>query len=172
MIPFAPSLAAARVLLSDETYRPRQGKELARTLIAGDRLLTVPVEGGASRLKRLSQNLSEIMISDHGAWRREHLGAWNAVYGKTPFFPYLYPLLEAAYANHSHGSLTEFNDALWMIVTDFLNLDETMPAIKNLADTNPDRLEEIRKELTTKVNLNYSIFDAIFRLGKNIIFLL
>lgn len=141
-------------------------------MIAGDRLLTVPVEGGASRLKRLPQNLSEILISDHGAWRREHLGAWNAVYGKTPFFPHIFPLLEAAYANHSQGSLTEFNGALWMIVKDFLKPGETMPAIRDLADANPERLEEIRKELTTKVNLNYSIFDPIFRLGKNVIFLL
>lgn len=162
----------AQTLLSDEPYRPRQGKELARTLIAGDRLLSVPVEGGASRLKRLPQGLAEIMISDHGAWRREHLGAWNAVYGKTPFFPYLYPLIEEAYANHSHGSLSEFNDALWKIALDFIQADETLSAVRELADHNPDRLEEIRKELTTKVNLNYSIFDAIFRLGKNVIFLL
>ena len=153
-------------------YRPKQGKELARTLIAGDRLLTVPVEGGASRLKRSPQNLSEIMISDHGAWRREHLGAWNAVYGKTPFFPYLYPLIEEAYENNSHRSLAEFNDALWKIALDFIRADETLSAVREMAHTNPERLEAIKTELTTKVNLNYSIFDAIFRLGKNVIFLL
>ena len=112
------------------------------------------------------------MISDHGAWRREHLGAWNAVYGKTPFFPYLFPHLEEAYANHSHGSLAEFNEALWGIIKDFLNPDETLPAIREMAAANPERLKAIRNELATKVNLNYSIFDAIFRLGKNAVFLL
>lgn len=172
MIPFAPSAAAASVLLRGEQFRPKQGKEFARTKIAGEMLLTVPVVGGASRLKHLPHNLSEIIISDHGSWRREHLGALNAAYGKTPFFSHIYPLIEEAYKVSSYGSLAEFNEALWKIVTDFLDIENIRRYLNDAEITCPGRFNDIKEELKTKVNLNYSIFDALFRLGKNTVFIL
>ena len=170
VIPFAPALDAVRKLRNGECVH--WGKDLARTRIAGDVLLSVPVEGGASRLKRKGVDPAELNISDHGAWRREHLGAWNAVYGKTPFFQHLYPLIEKVYNEHSHASLAEFNAAMWCVVTDFLGSDAAMNDLERMKGEVPRRFEDIRNELATKVNLNYSIFDALFRLGKNIIFLL
>ena len=172
VIPFAPSLSVVRTLLTGECSRRRFGKDLARTLIAGERMLSVPVEGGSARLKRTGIDPRDVQISDHGVWRREHLGAWNAVYGKTPFFAHLYPLIEEAYNAHSRGSLAEFNGALWNVVADFLGLDSALESLDKMKMANAQRFFEIREEFATKVNLNYSIFDALFRLGKNVLFLL
>ena len=172
MIPFAPSLSSARELLSDSSSGVWRGKELARVRIAGDRILSVPVEGGASILKRRAGYSRSIMISEHGAWRREHLGAWQALYGRAPFFTHLFPRIEHAYEAHSSASLEEFNDALWEIVMNFLDLGNNLPCLAELRLSNPGRVEDLHKEFSIKVNENYSIFDALFRLGKNTLFLL
>lgn len=170
IIPFAPSAEIAiRILCgSDEHFG---GKMLARTLIAGDRTLSVPVEGGGSRLKTSRQDiLSSLLISDHGRWRQEHLGAWNAAYGRTPYFQHVFPRIEEVYRLNSHGTLAEFNRALFGIVTDILPPD-LRESLRQMSVSDPLRLRELREYHTTKVNLNYSIFDAIFRLGKNTIWI-
>lgn len=172
MIPFAPSLSTARELLSTSSSAGWRGKELARVKIAGDRVLSVPVVGGASILKHRVADPHSIMISDHGTWRREHLGAWQALYGRTPFFPHLFPRIENAYEIHSSATLCEFNEALWEIVVKFMDLGNNMPYLAELQLSHPRRVDDLRKEFSIKVNENYSIFDALFRLGKNTLFLL
>lgn len=112
------------------------------------------------------------MISDHGRWRQEHLGAINATYGKTPYFPYIFPELEKIYWEKSNGSLGEFNRELFEFVYRFLDVDSIRKAIDEMNLRNPRRLGQLKRELETKVNLNYSIFDALFRLGKNTAFVI
>lgn len=170
MIPFAPDIPLTRQILRDPGAR-FVGKALARTLISGERLLSVPVIGGSSMLKHTRGNMAQIMISDHGRWRQEHLGAWNATYGKTPFFQYLFPEIERVYMERSHSTLQEFNDSLFGIVTTFLDPDTLLPSLNELKNTNPERFAELRMEYERKVNLNYSIFDALFRLGRNSIWI-
>lgn len=171
ILPFAPSLELTAAIL-DGNSGPFCGKMLARTLIAGDRQLSVPVEGGASRLKTSRQDiLATLPISNHGRWRQEHLGAWNAAYGKTPYFPHIFPKIEEAYRKHSHGTLAGFNNALFHIVTDMLQAEGVKASLKEMIERNPGRVRELREYHATKVNLNYSIFDALFRLGKNIVWI-
>ena len=69
------------------------GKSFARLLLP-DTILTIPVEGGAAILKR--RNACPI-LSEHGKWRREHLGAIRTIYGRTPYFIHLMPRLEEIY---------------------------------------------------------------------------
>lgn len=164
-LPFAPSLALFREIIAGKEIP--YGKEWARCLIAGDLFLSVPIEGGAACLKSKHVDISSLIISDHGRWRQEHLGAWNSVYGKTPFFDHLFPKIKRAYSEHSHGNLAEFNSNLFNIALRFLDLEKVMPDIRELYKSQPNRAEQLRAEITTKVNLNYSIFDALFRLGKN-----
>lgn len=164
-LPFAPSLAATKLIVKGESIP--FGKEWGRCLISGDRLLSVPMEGGASLFKRKNIDFEQFVISDHGRWRQEHLGAWNAVYGKTPFFPYIFPKIEEAYKNDSHGTLAEFNASLFDIFIKFLDLRSLETSLDILKKENPERLELLSKEYETKVNINYSIFDTLFRFGKN-----
>ena len=169
-IPFAPDLSLTREILAGVRVSP--GKGFARTVIEGDRILSIPVVGGSGILKRSDINLDKIMISDHGRWRQEHLGAINATYGKTPYFPYIFPELEKIYREKSNGSLGEFNRELFEFVYRFLDVDSIRKAIDEMNLRNPRRLGQLKRELETKVNLNYSIFDALFRLGKNTAFVI
>ena len=174
-VPFALSLGRMREYL--RTGRADASpRDAARTLIAGPDgrpdMLSVPVDGGRSVLKRRDADLHRIAISEHGRWRQEHLGAWNAAYGKTPFFIHLFPQVEEVYATASRSSLGEFNNALLSAALTFLDYQECSGLIEDAERENPSRLAEIRRELATKVNTELSIFDALFRLGKNTVFLL
>ncbi len=169
-IPFAPSVAVMRELLRGDGFK--YGKDRARCLISGNRLLSIPVEGGASILRNPDISIERIRISDHGRWRQEHLGAWNAAYGKTPFFIHLFPLLEEAYELHSYGSLKEFNYSVFEIIRVFVNYDGIRDDVKRFRDENPGRYSQVINDLETKVNINYSIFDSLFRLGKGVSLLL
>lgn len=134
-------------------------RDVARTLVGdgpGMRVLTVPLVGGADVLKR---DNPYPFLSGHGKWRREHLGAWAAAYGKTPYFCHLMPEIEKIYAEFADGSpLEEFNRAFHRLAIHWLE-----PAASALLDA--DALG-LCKELSTKVNGSASIFDAIFRFGK------
>ena len=164
-VPFAPSAGIFCRLLAGETRFAETA--LRRTLIKGDRLLSVPVEGGKRALA-----LEDPCLSDHGRWSEVHLGAWNAAYGKTPYFPYLFPQMEAVYRNETLATLGEFNSALLGVVMDWLEPALLLPELERMNSLHPARFEEVEKYFETKVNYNYSIFDALFRLGKDTVFAL
>lgn len=164
-VPFAPSAGIFCRLLAGETRFAETA--LRRTLIKGERLLSVPVEGGKRAL-----TLEDPRLSDHGRWREVHLGAWNAAYGKTPYFPYLFPQMEAVYRNEAQLSLREFNSALLEVVLRWLEPGVLLPELERMKSLCPSRFEEVEKYFETKVNYNYSIYDALFRLGKDTVFAL
>lgn len=155
---FAPSLATWR---GDE--RPNT-KMRNRTIIAGGQRLSIP-------LVKQSPDPNDPLISDHGRWRDVHLGAWNAAYGKYPFFIHLYPQLKAVYQTKSHSTLSHFNQALAKLIENWIPVEKMKPEINRMRQENPTRYAEIRQEYETLINAEYSIFDAIFRLGHECIFL-
>lgn len=136
------------------------GKRFARCEISGG-TLTVPVSGGSGVLKRRG---CEPMLSEHGKWRREHLGAWNAAYGRTPYYAHLMPEIEGVYARSEGMTLEEFNSALLQVALGWLDIEAAKEA--------GVRLDGVREEARNKVNEELSIFDAIFRLGKYGVFAL
>lgn len=173
--PFAPSAAWMAEMLRQEaegqdSLQSRlaanrlcgiEGKDFARCEIEGRRL-TVPVEGGGSQLKR---RLASPMLSEHGKWQREHLGAWNAAYGRTPFYPHLMPMLEEVYAE-ADGSmpLEEFNSRLLLAAIDWLDYQDVAADRERLADF----INAYKKRVAPQL----SIFDLIFRYGKDSVFAL
>lgn len=169
-VPFAPSLSLTRNFLAGESLVC--GKEWARCMVQGDQFLSVPVQGGASCLKGRHVDVGSLLISDHGKWRQEHLGTWNAIYGKTPFFDHLFPKIKHIYACYSNGTLGEFNSKLFELAMKFLDLKNLAPDITEMQNSRPELIQQLRVEYETKVNLNYSIFDALFRLGRNTIWVL
>lgn len=54
--------------------------------------LIVPVHKGKTRL-----TTSEVRVSYHHDWKREHLQAIKSAYGKSPFFDHYFPQIEALY---------------------------------------------------------------------------
>lgn len=117
--------------------------------------LTVPVEGGASTLKKPE---AEPLLSDHGKWRREHLGAFAAVYGRTPYFQHLMPEIAEIYDGSHEITLEDFNSRLLQLAIKWID-----PSIRNQMHGS---LQKVRKETADRLNFDISIFDALFRLGK------
>lgn len=134
-----------------------RGKDFARTPIAGG-TLTVPVEGGSHALKSRG---ADPAVSEHGKWRREHAGAWLAAYGRTPFFAHLMPEMEEAYALSPGMRLEDFNRLMLRVAMRWIDLSV-------LGD---GRFGSKHSEIRNVINYDLSIFDAIFRLGKETSFI-
>ncbi|MDE7180758.1 MAG: WbqC family protein [Muribaculaceae bacterium] len=155
------------------------GKSFARCRIASGGL-TVPVEGGAHALKSARPGSPfDPPLSDHGKWRREHLGAWHATYSRTPYFAHLMPDIEQVYAasempeetvaegavsSGGISTLEEFNSALLGVVLSWLDTD----ALR----TDPRIHRRMHPEITLLVEDDLSIFDLLFRIGPDALFAL
>lgn len=136
------------------------GKEFARCRISTG-VLTVPVEGGAGILKRRN---SDPVLSEHGKWRREHLGAWQTAYGRTPYFGHLMPEIAAVYEISAGMRLEEFNSRMLGVALGWIG---TLPA-----EADRRRLAAVCDAAVKRVMPGLSIFDALFRLGKEAVFAL
>ena len=175
VIPFAPSTAWVREYVrqtasgteSCEAARLASastgisGKQYARCAISTG-TLTVPVAGGAATLKRRG---ADPVLSEHGKWRREHTGAWNAAYGRCPYHAHLMPEIEKVYAASEGMTLGEFNSRILETALEWIDTDALREADYAL-------LERIRDERRGLVSPQLSIFDALFRLGKETLFVL
>lgn len=158
-VPFAASAAwYRRYYLLGGRELPPPGRDAARTLIRGNAeplRLSIPVEGGAARLKHPG---ADPAISPHGNWRALHLGAWNAAYGRTPFFIHLFPEIEAIYASIPDGApISRLNSAFHLLATHWLDEGAAHPL--------PPRCLPRADELAAAISPHFSIFDAIFRFG-------
>lgn len=118
-------------------------------------ILKVPVEGGASVLKNAE---NEPLLSEHGKWRREHIGALQASYGKTPYYEHLMPEIKAVYDDSVGITLERFNSRLLDVALNWIDVD----CLKE----NAARLQKVMEETKNAINRDLSIFDALFRLGK------
>ncbi len=140
-------------------------------MLAGGVILTVPVAGGNSMFKRRDTDMSRIMISQHGDWQHQHIGTWQALYGKSPYFIHLFPMIHDVYSNHSSGSFLEFNRALYAVADEFLELDAIRDATQRLNIENPGLLADMRNEVLSQCDENMTVFDPIFRMGKDAAYL-
>lgn len=178
MIPFAASISRysewLRALISEGAEIPfpaGAGKELARTQIAGGLVLSVPVAGGASILKR--RNCEDALLSDHGRWQDVHLGALRAAYGKTPYFPHLYPEIERIYQSFGGGRLHDFNEEIHRLVTGWLGIEEGMiDELRNLPEEKRGVISALAEERKGEIEEDHSILELLFRLGREGLFVL
>lgn len=171
MIPFAASAAEYSRFVAGYSFSP-EGKDLARTRIlsasGSEVLLSVPVTGGSHALK--SRSRADVMISQHGRWQDVHLGAWRAAYGRTPFFSHLFPEMEMIYAEKSHGVLAAFNEAMHRLALKWLGLPASADAVRKALESNPERFKSVIGEYRCNLTPEISVFDLIFRYGKEAIF--
>lgn len=169
---FAPSIQKIRVYLGlDHSIITVAPKDYVRALLPENITLSVPIEGGNSLLKQKNLRLNSINISQHGDWQHQHLGAWQAIYGKSPYFPHIYPLLEDVYTHLSYGSLVEFNSAIFKIVIDFLELDAIQDSVERLYTKNSNLLKELHTETLVKCDEQLTVLDPLFKLGKDAVYL-
>lgn len=148
-------------------------RDYTRTLIESNNpegmVLTVPIVGGSSAVKRLRPESLE--ISGHGDWTRIHLGAIEAAYGKEPYFEHFFPVIASLFA-HYPQHLATLNVLLMEKMMDFIRYRDDIEVIKQLRVSNPSRCHYITRRLETKVDLSHSFLEPLFRLGPDSIFLL
>ena len=84
----------------------------------GIQTLTVPLVGS---INNMMTPLRDVLISEHGDWRRLHWGALFSAYGRSPYFDYVADDLSRII----HGSqryLHDFNGQLHQVIVDFMDL--------------------------------------------------
>ncbi len=143
-----------------------KGKDFARCRIdgnGGELLLTIPVEGGATKLKRLA-NIPDLRMSEHGNWRRNHMGALNAVYGRAPYFQHMMPLLTDVYVC-GETSLKRFNGMIHDALVGMLVGKDGLGDI--LAEVKVSQNAKARgMELASEISPAISIIDPLMCYGR------
>ena len=84
----------------------------------GVQTLTVPLVGSTNNMMT---PLRDVLISEHGDWRRLHWGALFSAYGRSPYFDYVADDL-AHVINGNQRYLLEFNAQLHDVIVDFMDL--------------------------------------------------
>lgn len=168
-----PYLASTRWIREKGNSFNIKSRDYTRTLIesnsAGGIVLTVPVAGGSSAVKRLTPE--KLNISGHGDWTRIHLGAIEAAYGREPYFQHLFSDIASVIENYpEHLSL--LNVMLMTRMLEFVDYRDSITEIEKFRKSHPRRCIEITARLQSYINLDHSFLEPLFRLGPDAIFLL
>lgn len=125
--------------------------------------LSVAIEGGARQL-RVPDKIPELLLSEHGNWRKIHLGALESVLGKKPFYRYLETPLREIYMNEELGSLRDFNAAIFGMLDSFLMKKIPIVALTSFSENKV--LKERGREIAGEISPECSILQAIAIHGK------
>ena len=118
---YAAALKAGALLIDlDERHLPLRHSHHRYRIDGpnGVQTLTVPLVGSTNNMMT---PLRDVLISEHGDWRRLHWGALFSAYGRSPYFDYVADDLSRVI----HGSqryLHEFNRQLHEVIVDFMDL--------------------------------------------------
>lgn len=168
-----PYLASTMWMQGKIDRKGLKTRDYTRTLIESNApegiVLTVPVVGGSSAVKRLKPE--QLKISGHGDWTRIHLGAIEAAYGREPYFQHLFPEIAVLLTDYPQ-QLARLNVLLMEKMLDFIRYAHTVEDINNLRETNPERCQAITRRLESKIDPTHSFLEPLFRLGPDAIFLL
>lgn len=155
-------------------------KPLARTIIAGAHgqpplILSVPVVGGASTIKR--GHPQEWLVSGHGRWEKMHLGALAAAYSSTPYFSHCSDELEYVIGNVEEGdSFHVFTEKLFDIAKKILDIEYIISELRIIKNDDSgsswNNLMKLAEEKKCDVDAEISFFDVIFKKGKEALFTL
>ena len=147
-----------------------KGKAFARTCVGNAEtplVLSVSVDGGASRLKRRGAEKG-VKLSLHGNWPHTHLGGLEALYGRYPYYQHIIPGLREVYTNLP-AKLGDFNLSVHRWLTTFLQTDfrflhpeSEQPAIDSDLT---HRVLRRGEEIASMLSEDLSVIDALMRFG-------
>ena len=121
---YAAALKAGTLLVDlDETRLPLRHSHHRYRIDGpnGVQTLTVPLVGSTNNM---TTPLRDVLISEHGDWRRLHWGSLYSAYGRSPYFDYVADDLSRVI----HGKqryLHDFNTQLHDVIVDFMDLPLT-----------------------------------------------
>ena len=155
----------------------------------GVQTLTVPLVGSTNNMMT---PLRDVLISEHGDWRRLHWGALFSAYGRSPYFDYVADDLSRV-INGSQRYLHEFNSQLHAVIVDFMDLPVTTRYLDEVAQGDKADALDLRGRIAMKkadnlplTNVEYyqmwkgstgfkadlSILDLMMNMGREGIFTL
>ena len=106
--------------------------------------LTVPLVGSTNNMMT---PLRDVLISEHGDWRRLHWGALFSAYGRSPYFDYVADDLSRVI----HGAqryLHDFNAQLHEVIVGFMDLPLATECVDGIVLT--DDVADLRGRIAMK----------------------
>lgn len=125
--------------------------------------LSLAVEGGGRQLRSLDK-IEGAKLSEHGDWRRNHLGAIEACLGRKPFFRDMEEALIKVYSDIELSSLKSFNTAIYKTILSFL-IGEMEPSELSLF-SRKEALKNRGEEIALELNPDISILQALANHGR------
>lgn len=129
-------------------------------------MLSLAVEGGGRQLRDFNR-IHHLRLSEHGNWRKMHLGALEANLGRKPFFHHIFPAVERVYFNKKLENLHDFNTAIFETLLSFLLEEISISDLKKFKEVHI--LKERGAEIKNRLNPEISLIDAYTSLGKEAI---
>ena len=130
--------------------------------VAGVRL-SVPICGGTSAAKRLSPE--DALVSSHGDWPRQHLGALEALCGRTPYHSLLLPDLERIIRSAPGDTLARLGENIHSLILKILGFPEALETLRSLPPDEREHLRRIGEELRRGIDPGMTFWEWISRLG-------
>ena len=144
---YAAALKAGMMLVDfDETRLPLRHSHHRYRIDGpnGVQTLTVPLVGSTNNMMT---PLRDVLISEHGDWRRLHWGALFSAYGRSPYFDYVADDLSRV-INGSQHYLHEFNTQMHEVIVDFMDLPLKTSAL--VKDECPESVIDLRGRIAMK----------------------
>ena len=122
----------------------------------GVQTLTVPLVGSTNNMMT---PLRDVLISEHGDWRRLHWGALYSAYGRSPYFDYVADdLYRVIYGTQRH--LHEFNAELHALIVDFMDLPITTRYLGKGEEADKTEADDLRGRIGMKKPDSLSIANV------------
>lgn len=170
MTPYLASLDWYRGRVAGEVRPPKKGR-WNRSRLAEGTLLTIPVDGGITAIKR-ADPLSW-HADDTRQWRHQHLGTINALYGRTPYYQHFAPGILDAIADRRCPSIAEMARRIDAVVTGAIDIETLRRQWDSADDDTRRRLAEYADELgAVTADHDLAMAHYLFSLGPDAIFLL
>ena len=125
--------------------------------------LSLAVEGGGKQLREIERR-PEIYLSEHGNWRKNHLGAIEACLGKKPFYRELEPAIKRVYQDLSIRTLEGFNTAISEALFTFLMGNIKEDSLKEFRENPAVRARG--KEVLNSMNKEISLIQNLAVFGR------
>lgn len=111
---------------------------------AGEQVLTVPVTVPTPKAE-----MRDVLISDHGDWRRLHFQALSAAYERSPFFEFYADDFRPFYSETA-GGLLDFNQRLVALISSLLDIAPDIRLTDSYADAEALGADDYRDAIHPK----------------------
>ena len=124
----------------------------------GVQTLTVPLVGATNNM---TTPLRDVLISEHGDWRRLHWGALYSAYGRSPYFDYVADDLSRV-INGSQRYLHEFNAQMHEVIVDFMDLPIVTRYVDGAGEAELDVTLDLRGRIAMKKPDDQPVTDVSY----------